>query len=117
MIISNDKPTNRYSLIVMGNTAFFDSFDYPLLNCPESNKPEQWQNAAYYSSGPYAVGNARIDITIKTAKTPEELREYAKKHKILADFLSEYERVKAEYETVLKTYSLEDFKELKIEDV
>jgi hypothetical protein len=116
MIISNDKPTNCYSLIAMGNTVFFDSFDYPLLKLPQSNKPEQWQNAAYYSAGPYAEGNARIDITIKTAKSPEELKEYAKKHKILAEFLTEYETVKAEYETVLKTYSIEDFKELKIEE-
>ena len=117
MIISNDKPVNSFSLIVMGNTAFYDSFDNPLLNV-RFNKPEQWQHAAYYSdyTKSHAGVSARIDTTIKTAKDPEELKEYAKKHKILAEFIAEYETVKTEYEMVLKNYSLEDFKEFQTEE-
>lgn len=117
LIISNDKPTNQYSLIAMGNTAFFDSFDYPLLKIPNNNKPEQWQNAAYYCEE-QCHKSARIDTTLKTGKTPEELKHWLERNreKIFADFLVDYQKVKAEYETVLKTYSLEDFKGLKTEE-
>ncbi len=106
-IISNKKPSNKYSLVVYGNCVFYPAYDYdnPLLKIPHD-----YIDNAYVSKATY-----RIESSIKDMPTIADLKAWFDKNKskILADFIKEYQTVKAEYEQIKQTYSLSDFEALK----
>lgn len=106
-IISNKKPSNKYSLVVYGNCVFYPTYDYdnPLLKIPHD-----YIDNAYVSNLSY-----RIESNIKDLPTIADIKAWFEKNKtkILADFINEYQNVKTEYEQIKQTYTLSDFDALK----
>ncbi len=99
-IVGNRKPKNKYTLAVIGRVAFRGTL----------------------MSYPYSYGldidalNKGFDIltSIKDMADINDLKAYYHRHRdsILADTITEYVKVKAEYLEVKELYSIEDFKPL-----
>ncbi|VVB54461.1 Uncharacterised protein [uncultured archaeon] len=96
-IAENDKPKNKYSLMVYGRCAFT-----PLMDLQ-----------TYYSGVNVNTGgvNPNVEQKILDAPTIEELKRYAEKHRahIYSGFLQQYRATKEEYEETISKYKLTDF--------
>jgi hypothetical protein len=97
-IILNSKPKNKYSLIAVGRSIF----DEPLIKYHYGYGMEIQDSYLRF----------KLKVVLKDAPTPDELRDWLKKHKVLADTLEEYQRVKQEYIATKQEYKTDDFKEL-----
>lgn len=97
VIISNDKPKNKYALVAVGKRIFTEN----LLQPPRS-----------YGLNFYVTGDSfAIEAPIREDESIEKLREWVNKYKptILAEYIEKTQQLKAEYEQILKDYSVEDF--------
>lgn len=101
-IVTNEKPTNCYSLIAYGYCLFYDN-DNRIMKVPHG-----YVQGAYYSDG-----YPNIEAIIRESPNTEDLKTWLGKNrsKILAEFITNYEAVKAEYLAVLKNYKVEDFEQ------
>ncbi len=99
-IIGNRKPKNKYSLIVVGKSIF----------------PEEIIKYPYgYGMGINNWGHYfALQEVVKESASVDDLKAYYGKRKdaILKDTITEYEKVKAEYEEAKQVYTMADFAEL-----
>jgi len=100
LIAENDKPKNKYSLIVYGKCIFTDD----IIKFPYSYGINLNDN----------YNGLNLKILIKDTSTIEELKKYLEKNKdkILKEKIEEYKEIKKEYLNTLEDYKIEDFKEL-----
>ena len=97
-IIENDKPTNKYSLVVLGRTTFV------------GEEFAKWPRCYGLSlQGSYA-----IERVIKDAPSISTLTSYLAKNQseITKTTMGDYMTLKSEYLTVIQNYTIEDFKPL-----
>lgn len=98
-ILSNDKPKNKYTLILLGKTIFYKE----LLELP-------------YSYGIRGLNDFGFNLRLDLQDLPsiEEIKDYYEKHKdkLIKDFIGSYQKVKQEFIETLKNYRIEDFKEI-----
>ncbi len=67
----------------------------------------------------FQLGN-NIEFDVKFFPTKQSAINYAEKHKlegILKEFMTKYKIIKAEYDKVIETYDLEDFRKIIIDDI
>ncbi|MFH1644057.1 MAG: hypothetical protein ABIA74_02685 [bacterium] len=100
LIAENDKPKNKYSLVVYGKCIFTDD----IIKFP-------------YSYGIHLNDNyngLNLKTLIRDFSTIGELKKYLEKNKdkILKEKIEEYKKIKEEYFNTLENYKIEDFKEL-----
>lgn len=98
-VVENDKPTNKYSLVVLGRTIF------------SGEQFTRWPHAWGLS----LQGNSYdIERVVKDAPTVSELAAYLRKHssEITQSVLGDYLTLKSEYLMVKENYTLADFKPL-----
>ena len=103
-LVENDKPKNKYSLIVRGRTIFNDE-DLGLLKF------------RYGSSFKGSDDKCNIELTLKELPTKEELIDWFNKNKqnILKEYLEQHKILEQEYKEALKLYELKDYKILFLE--
>jgi archaellum component FlaC len=100
-ILQNDKPTNKYFLALIGKCLFDNGLgERPLLKLPRH----------------YAVGNAQWGTApqevLKEAANVKDLHTWWLAHGFSkVAWLTDYLKVEAEYEHILKTYTLADFQD------
>jgi len=101
-IMENDKPKNKYILVLIGRCLFDTGLgDRPVLKLT--------RDYGLSISEPWASAPQHI---LKEAATVKELHTYWTAHGFSkVPWLTEYLKVKAEYEYNLKNYRLEDFKD------
>jgi len=100
-ILQNDKPTNKYMLVLIGRCLFDNGLgDSPLLKLPRD-----------YSINGAAWGACPQQI-LKEASDVKDLHTWWTAHGFSkVNWLKDYLTVKSEYEHILKTYKVEDFKD------
>ncbi|MDH5634226.1 MAG: hypothetical protein OEY30_00215 [Candidatus Bathyarchaeota archaeon] len=98
-IVENDKPKNMYSLVAIGKC----QFDRDMAELRYS-----------YCLPCHAKGWHNLEALIRDLPTIAELKQYWQKHErsIVERLLGKYWMVKTEYLEVLKTYNIEDFRDL-----
>lgn len=100
-IVENGKPKNKYSLAALGNTSFQES----LLKLERS-----------YGCDFYTVGNIcfPLEVCLKDAPAVDALKAYLERTRpqILARLTGDYDGVEAEWEEVVASYKVEDFKDI-----
>lgn len=102
-IVENGKPKNKYSLAIVGRSVF------------REEQIEGWEHCVKsYGLNIYTDGFFDVETNITDRPTIEEVKAYYEKNKekILKSQLEQYQEVKKEYLDVLKTYKIDDFKEL-----
>jgi len=101
-IAENDRPKNRYSIIVAGQSKLGGD---DILKLPYS----YGTSLNTYGRGISILSEIRHFTTIEDAKNYHEKYNL---QKLLKEFLTRYNDVKTEYEQTCKKYSLDDFAEL-----
>ena len=106
-IVENDKPKNKYSLIIRGRSIFAWKESLELKNYMYGS----------YISGVHEDG-CNIETTLKDSPTEKELLEwYAKnKNKILKEFLEKHQEVENEYKEAIILYEQRGWKILYLEN-
>jgi hypothetical protein len=93
-VLQNDKPTNKYQLVIIGKCLFHEGLlklprDYGITGAPWHSSPQQ---------------------ILREAPDVRDLRDWWAAHGLSKlQWLTEYQKVKEEYETILQTYKVEDF--------
>jgi len=98
-ISENGKPKNKYTLAIVGRIGF------------RHEEIEGWKSCGVHI---HTDGFFDVEISITDRSTIEEIKAYYEKNKekILKPQLEQYQEIKKEYLDVLKTYKIDDFKEL-----
>jgi len=105
VIYENDKPKNKYSLVVVGRCRFGgQSEDRHILELPRAYTCVYTKDNGYFN----------IEIALKDLPTVEELKIYLEKikRKLLKDFMYEYQTTKLELLEVKEKYKIDDFKKI-----
>lgn len=106
-IAENNRPKNKYSLIIVGMCRFGDHSDSKILKlpydygCDLSHSEIQWFDIAKI---------------VKCFDSIETAKKYCKTHYIqtmLRSFFQEYSQIDTEYTKAISHYSLEDFAEIR----
>lgn len=100
-IYENDKPKNKYTLAVIGNSIFVD-FDYKLIDLP------RFYGLRINDNG------SNISLCLKDNSTIENLKEYYHKNKdkFLKELLNQHAEIEKEYESVQKYYNTTAWEQL-----
>ncbi len=111
-IAENNRPKNKYSLIICGICRFGDhDRDSKILKLPYDYGVSLYHNEIQWWD---------IAINLKRFDSIESAKKYHESHKIekiLKSFLVEYHTILEEYEETINSYSLKDFAEIiKTED-
>jgi ribosomal protein S27E len=101
-VMENDKPKNKYILVLIGRCLFDNGLgDRPLLKLPRDyglSISEPWGSAPQH--------------ILKEAATVKELHSYWTAHGFSkVPWVADYVAVRAEYEHILKTYRVTDFED------
>ena len=108
-IIENDKPKNKYSLIVVGNSFF----------CNRLGESDKLLNNNVYSYGVDThTDNANIRIGIKDFPTIKLAEEYINRnsHKFIKEFRQEHNKIIEEYKEVIENTNTTEWKIAVLED-
>lgn len=97
LILENEKPVNKYSLMAYGRCLFHDE---------QLRLARDYTSTCFYESG---LG-LQVERRLKDAPRVAELKAYAeKKRDEIAALKGDYDAVAAEYREVMASYTLEDF--------
>ena len=108
-ITENDKPKNKYSLIVVGNSFF----------CNRLGESERLlNNMVYYYGVNGHTDNVNIRISIKDFSTTKQAEEYINKNsdKILKDFREEHNKAIEDYKAVIENTNTIEWEIAVLED-
>jgi len=105
-IAENDRPKNKYSLVIVGMCRFGDHNNSKILKLPYDYKISLYHDAIQWWS---------IEKEVKVFDSINSAKKYHKSNKIeniFKDFFTEYHTIKQEYLKAITTYTLDDFAEI-----
>jgi len=103
LIAENDKPKNKYSLMVYGRCVFWALSDN-IIKMPHNYAGPNLNDGYSFT----------IKDELRCAPSVDDLTAWViqNRPKILAEFMDQFKKIKAEYLEVTKKYTLDDFREL-----
>lgn len=106
-IVENGRPTNKYSVIIVGDCVLGGhNHDEKILKLP-------YEYLGWRSRFDCSYNN--IQVAVKYFKTIDDAKKYTSKNniqKILKKFFAQYDIVKAEYDEANSKYTIHDFEEI-----
>ena len=105
-IAENGRPTNKYSLVIVGECLFGERSDDKILKLPYEYLG--WRDR-------FDCSDNNIQVAAKHFKTIQDAKKYAANNniqKILKKFFTQYDTVKAEYAEANSKYNISDFEEI-----
>lgn len=103
IVAENTKPKNKYSLIAYGHSVFM---------IHELMHRYYHYNTVSLRDDPANRPGFSIRAEIVSLPSIDDIKKYVSKHKIMQDVISEHQRLKSEYDAVVKKYKLSDFKDI-----